>query len=215
MALMSTMRDILASCGLFVPSTPTVVEGGEQLSITSTDVGRVARSLEKKLRLQRDKVCDFVDEVTGFLSASPRCLALAMDPVGELDVHGHHEPCSSQQPQYSSSFLGQAPSLLKILLNVQSIQSAVMVHLVELLLDVSDVAVDEDAPTAVRDHDHGSGAGSKESLSVAAADMNGSHLAMRVVNHIRWCENIYDCGPLLGSIFGVLPGLSHTLQVQL
>ena len=178
----------------------------------------MSHSLLIKRRLQRAQLPTFVEQVQSFLS-NPQCLALAMEPVGELDPNGqprghahvpasgpglvrqHHPSTSTSTSHVGANFLGRSPSLLKMLLNVQSIQSALMVCLVELLLEVCDDG------GGGADGDGGGGGGH-------GGGFDSGHLAMRVLNHIRWCDVIYDGGPLLQAFFSVLPALPHALQVE-
>jgi hypothetical protein len=89
-----------------------------------------------------------------------------------------------------------------MLLNVQSIQSVLMVCLVELLLEVCS------------DDGDGEGDGDSGGSGGHGGSFDSDHLAMRVLNHIRWCDVIYDGRPLLDAFFGVLPALPHALQVE-
>jgi hypothetical protein len=130
---------------------------------------RAIRHLESTLRMHSTRLNEFISSMNSFFSDAV-CFKAAMEPM---------RTDSSDVSDHSSTLYGQAETLLRILLRVQAIQAP----LIRLLIDKM-LAVVLEAPFGEENY-------MTEECEVAMSR------AIRILNHIRWCEVIFDSSALI------------------
>ena len=154
-------RDTLCRCGMFFDESNSYA--------ICVDAPRSIRQLESTLRLHSTRLNEFVASMGVFLDDMV-CLKAAMEPI---------RASATSAPHRGGSMYGQTDTLLRMLLRIQSIQTA-LVHIlmdkmIEVALQRSSGDPEDEAQTELADTD----------------------TSMQILNHIRWCDVIFDSTSLI------------------
>eukprot|EP01041_Mallomonas_annulata_P003326 gene3326-6581_t len=165
-------KDTLAKCGIFL-----ACDDGFSFYITCHEPTRSLKQLESALRLQSHRLGEFCDLMEVYLGNYER-LAHALSPMTtEFDaLQSLHLFC-------------QSPSLLKLLMQIESIQSNLTRFLIQRLLNLT-------------------------SSASSLAD-NVSDIPINIINHIRWCDILYDSHVTLGLLLQAVEVLPQPLQIEI
>lgn len=130
---------------------------------------RAIRHLESTLRMHSTRLNEFLASMTKFFS-NEDCFKASMESIRQN---------STDFSNHSGSMYGQAETLLRMLLRVQAIQAP----LIRLLLDKM-LAIVVEAPF------------DDDNIMTDQCEVVMSR-ALKILNHIRWCEVIYDSSALI------------------
>ena len=147
------------------------------IAITSQGVfcdepSRSIRKLESALRVQSNRLGEFIDCLESYLSDS---LEQSLQPTCH---HTNHAISQSSRPQHGLSSsnqhfgIGAGDSFLKLLLRVQPLQERLIAYLVEKIIELSSQEDQQDG-------------GMSQSTSLRISKSANS-VALNVLNHIRW-----------------------------
>lgn len=140
---------------------------------------------------------DFMEGLEKYLNAS---MEQILSPLCSSDNSHAGVPKTIQQ---LGIYIGQGDSFLKLLLRIQSIQSKVMSLLIQKLVQCSTVDVEN----------HVENEAEKETSN--AHIYGDSDFSSSVINHIRFCEIIFQPRNLLDLIMESISILSYSIQVEI
>lgn len=182
------LNELLTSSGIDI--TP----GG----VFCDEPSRAVRKLESNIRLQNNRFKDFLEELEKYLNAN---LEQILSPI-----------CSSEKStdgmykyQQLGLYIGQGDSFLKLLLRIQSIQSQLMNLLMQKLVECSFVEAEKNLQ-------NGTETSTSDSNMKKNSDSNFSSI---IINHIRYCETIFQPRNLLTLIMDTISILSYSIQVEI
>ena len=162
----SYFYDVLLRHELMIPENiGNFDEDVESFAITCTrDPNRAVRKLEQSLRLEEHKLDEFMHGMKQFIE-NDTTLAIAMLPIRIVMEDG-----MDTVPQTSgSAYFGQEDTFLKLMLRLPSVQPSLMIILIEKIMELA----------------------ANDDISQGRS-LDSGHPALRLLNHIRWCDIIYD-----------------------
>ena len=214
------LTEIFSKCGLFVPRLETIKTSTcsiDELSITSPDISRIVRILNKELIIQRDRKEDFISELKEYLN-NDKFLELAMKaicPVDEIrnreesglsNLINHNNHNNNNNHHNNLQHVGgmalfgahsQGQCLLRLLLKIEGLQTELISYLIERIVDVID------------------------SMNTASGVENetdqpdSKSLSMRLLNLIRWSDVIYEPEVCFEKFLEVVRIVPSTMQIEM
>ena len=172
---------------------PFTISGSAMITCAS-DPNRAMRKVESSLRMEEHKLKDYMRGLQEFLS-DDGFLATSLLPIRIVDEDG-----TATNSQTATSFFGQADTFLKLSLLNPALQGELITFLVEKMVLL--VQVEEEG-------DHSVGNAS------VVPTFDSSHPAIKVLNHLRWCDVIYNPRLLVESLMDAVTIFPRPIQIEI